>query len=129
MDPGSGAPYASLVGVADDGHGTPLLVLSGLADHSLHLRSSPRAALLISASIAGSGGELDRARVTLSGRALFLEGDEAAAARARYLVVHPDAEEWLSLPDFTPVRFEVIQVRYVGGFGRALTLRLEEYRG
>ncbi|MEW5738769.1 MAG: pyridoxamine 5'-phosphate oxidase family protein [Myxococcota bacterium] len=125
LDRESGAPFASLVAYVDDA-GRPLLLLSGLAEHSKNLRQRADASLLIVGD-AATPHSLDRPRVTLIGRVTWLDGAEATHARERFAAVHPEAKVWLTLPDFAPARLEVLQVRWVGGFARAVTVSAAEY--
>jgi putative heme iron utilization protein len=120
LDPASATPFASLVAVTDDGHGRPLMLLSGLSEHTRNLRAHPRASLLFTATL--DGATMDVPRVTLSGTVRWLDGDDALAARARILTHHPDAAQYADLPGFTPARLDVEAVRAVGGFARAASL-------
>jgi putative heme iron utilization protein len=120
----SGAPFVSLVAVVDDGRGAPLFLISGLAEHTRNLRRRPEASLLISTD----GATMDRPRVSLTGKVVFLEGDDAAAAQAVFTAALPEAKVWASLPDFVPARLEVDGARFVAGFGRAVSLSAEDYR-
>ena len=49
LTPETGAPLTTLVGVASDEDGAPLLLLSSLAAHSKNLANDPRASILIGA--------------------------------------------------------------------------------
>ncbi len=62
-----GAPFASLVTVATDVDGTPLLLLSRLSAHTLNLEADPRCSLLLSQG--GKGDPLAHPRLTVTGRA------------------------------------------------------------
>src|SRR5256885_2256484 len=114
-----GQPLATLVAVTDDGKGRPLFLLSGLAEHTRNLRAKPEASVLISGPVQGS---LDVPRVTLQGRIVWLEGEEAEGARHRFTETHEESKVWVTLKDFAPARLEITQVRWVGGFARAQTL-------
>ena len=46
----AGYPFGSLVAIACDGSGRPLLLLSGLAEHTQNLVATPEASILVSAS-------------------------------------------------------------------------------
>ncbi len=46
--------------------------------------------------------------------------------RARYLSIHPYAAEYIDLADFGLFRITVTEARYVGGFGRAITLKPDQ---
>jgi hypothetical protein len=116
-DAASGAPFASLVTVAFDHCGAPIMLLSELARHSANLAADGRAALLFD----GTGGErepLEGARVTYCGN-VAPSGD--AALIRRFLARHPDAAGYASFKDFSFYRMQVDMVHYVGGFGRIFT--------
>ena len=119
-----GSPLATLVAVTDDGSGRPLFLLSSLAEHTKNLKADARASVLISGVESSS---LDRPRVTLSGTLKWLEGEEAAAAKARFVATHEEAKVWVTLTDFQPARLEVDSVRFVGGFARAQLVPLDAY--
>lgn len=115
-----GGPFASLVAVATDGRGCPLLLLSDLARHTQNLKRDPRASLLLD----GSHGRRERLaapRLTLTGTIARADGD-AAAVRRRYLAGHPDAERLLSLADFHFYRLIPDAGHLVAGFGRIDTV-------
>jgi putative heme iron utilization protein len=121
----AGAPYVSLVAVLDDGAGRPLFLLSSLAEHTRNLKADARASLLVSAE--STKATMDRPRITFLGKVVWLAGEEADAARARFTDALPEAAVWVTLTDFQPARLEPDEVRYVGGFARAATLSVEDY--
>lgn len=112
-----GAPYASLVTLAPDADGAPVLLLSDLARHTGNLRRDPRASLLV--ADARAGDPLDAPRASLIGR-VVPAGD--AEARARFLARHPEAEGYAGFTDFHFFRMQVDEVHLVEGFGRIATL-------
>ena len=109
----AGHPFGSLVALAVDDGGRPLLLLSSLAEHTKNLEASPLASILV----AGEGG-LAGPRVTLLGQCARVPGGEVEAARATYLAAHPDASAWASFRDFAFWRLAIEDVRFVEGFGR-----------
>jgi putative heme iron utilization protein len=111
-----GFPFGSLVPFAQCARGRPLLLLSGLAQHTRNLLADPRASLLVLAP----GGEdpMQAPRGSFLGRATRVSGAEAEDGRARFLQRHPRAAAWFAL-DFDLWRLEVSEVRFVGGFGQA----------
>ncbi len=115
---GSGRPYASLVLSACDHDGSPILLLSDLADHSKNLAAEPKAALLFDGT-AGRDDPLTGPRASLLGEIRPIE-DEARAARlrARYLARHPGAEAYAGFADFRLYRMTVESAQLVAGFGR-----------
>src|SRR5579885_2609522 len=61
----AGWPFATLVAVAFDGRGRPLLLLSRLAEHTKNLEACDRASLLVGED--GPGDPLAGGRMTLVG--------------------------------------------------------------
>ncbi|HTR14811.1 MAG TPA: pyridoxamine 5'-phosphate oxidase family protein [Roseiarcus sp.] len=118
LDPESGAPLATLVGVASDFDGAPLFLMSTLSGHTRRLQRDPRASVLLSEPPA-RGDPLNHPRVTLSGRIVL---EASPNARARYLQRNPKATLYADFADFGIFRLEVESVHFNGGFGRAQSL-------
>jgi heme iron utilization protein len=109
-----GAPYVSLVNVATDHDGAPLLLLSDLADHTRNLAVDERASLLFD----GTGEREDPLageRVTLQGR---LRQSDEPRHRSRYLARHPAATGYADFKDFHFYRLAIERAHLVAGFGR-----------
>ena len=109
-----GWPYASLVLAAADHDGTPILLLSRLAEHTRNLEAEPRASLLFEA-VEGLESPLTGARATILGRA---ERSAEPRLRARFLARHPDAAGYADFGDFGFFRLNVERAHLVAGFGR-----------
>ena len=117
-DGGGGRPYVSLVTVATDLDGGPLLLLSRLADHTRNLDGDGRVSLLFDGT-EGLANPQTGPRVTVVGR--IAPGD-APRHRRRFLARHPGAALYADFADFAFRRVEVERVHWVGGFARALWL-------
>ena len=117
-----GFPYASLVNVATDVQGMPLLLISTLAWHTRNLVADPRASLMV-AEVPASGDALTGPRVSVMGR--FVKSDEAALRR-RYLARHPAAELYAGFADFAFWRMVPERAHAVAGFGRIETIPADE---
>ncbi|HXZ16846.1 MAG TPA: pyridoxamine 5'-phosphate oxidase family protein [Roseiarcus sp.] len=115
LDPTSGAPLATLVGVASDFSGAPLFLMSTLARHTRHLAADPRASLLLTGE-PERGDPLNHPRITLNGR---VEPAHSGRARIRYLQRNPKAKLYADFADFAFFRLAVESVHFNGGFGRA----------
>ncbi|AWN50311.1 pyridoxamine 5'-phosphate oxidase [Methylobacterium terrae] len=111
------APFASLVTVATDLDGTPLLLLSRLSAHTLNLEADPRCSILLARG--GKGDPLAHPRLTVTGIA---ERSDEARVRARFLARHPKAALYADFPDFAFFRLAVRAGHLNGGFARAATL-------
>jgi heme iron utilization protein len=114
----SGAPFATLVALATDHGGAPLLLLSGLSNHTKNIREDARASLLI-ASARKRGDPLNRPRLTLVGE---LRERPDAMAKARYLTRNPKAKLYAGFADFALFRLETTAIHFNGGFARAAAL-------
>jgi hypothetical protein len=110
----SRTPYVSLVLLATDTGGAPLMLLSGLAVHTRNLTSDAAASLLIDAT-GGHGDPMAGARVSLVGRANRTADENA---RHRFLLRHPEAAAYAGFADFAIFRFEPESAHLVEGFGR-----------
>jgi len=123
-DRAGGAPFVTLVGVASDYSGAPLLLLSTLSSHTKNLAADPSASLLL-VSPHRRGDPLNRPRLTLIG-ALKPAGDPAA--KSRYLARNPKAKLYAGFADFSMFRFETQSVHFNGGFGKAAPLTPADVR-
>lgn len=109
-----GMPYGSLVLLAGDRDGAPLLLISTLAEHTRNLTHDPRASLLIE-DTAGLDDPLTGPRATLVGE---IGRDDSQAARDRFLARHPSARMYADFGDFSFYRMTVAHCHLVAGFGR-----------
>ena len=112
-----GAPFASLVSVATLVDGRPIILVSELSAHTQHLRADGRCSLLLAQ--AGKGDPLAHPRLTLTGLADQLEGEERGMARARFLSRQPKASLYIDFPDFSFWRMTLEAAHLNGGFARA----------
>src|SRR5580700_4374774 len=117
-----GQPFASLVTPACAPDLSVLLLLSNLSEHTRHLRAEPRCSVLVR-SASGRAKPQTAARVTVTGVA---ELSDDTALKARYLAVHPHAEQYADFGDFHLWRIRPMGALFVGGFARAVRLRQAE---
>jgi putative heme iron utilization protein len=118
-----GVPFATLVTVATDPDGSPLLLTSRLSGHTVNMEREPRVSILLAQT--GKGDPLAHPRLTVMGRA---ERTEEPRARARFLARHPKAELYASFPDFSFWRVEIAGGHLNGGFARAAGLAAADLR-
>lgn len=115
---GSGDPFSTLVTVATDHDGSPLILVSQLSAHTRHLDADPRCSLLLAET--GPGDPLTHPRLTITGKAVKITDERPrAAVRARFLSRHPRAELYADFADFSFWRIAMEQVHLNGGFARA----------
>lgn len=122
IEPAGGWPYSSLVNVAATADGALLLLVSRLSVHTQALARDPRCSLLLAE--AGRGDPLAHPRLTVFGRAVFLDRDteEQRGARRRFLARHPQAERYADFSDFSFARIQPERALLNAGFGRASEL-------
>lgn len=123
LDRETGRPYVSLVGMAADRDGAPLMLISDLARHTANLEADPRASVLC--ADVGAGDPLAHPRVTVFGRCVAADKD---ALKARWLARQPDSATYIDFGDFNMVRLEPEGAHLVAGFGRIVDLGWDEIR-
>ena len=126
LDRNSGYPFASLVNVATDVDGAPLILVSKLATHTANLECDGRASLLLAET--GKGDALAHPRLTVLGSmALVGRGStEEPRVRRRFLSRHPKSELYAGFGDFAFWRMAVVSAHLNGGFARAADLTAAE---
>lgn len=120
----TGHPFGSMVTVACEPDGTPVILLSGLAAHSRNLAEDPRASLLFEDRTGGDPQQA--ARITVVGAVEPVDGEAEPIARRRYLTRNPDAALYAGFGDFAFHRLVVEDAHLVAGFGRAVRIRRED---
>jgi putative heme iron utilization protein len=126
VDPETGWPTATRVGVSTDFDGAPIILISRLAAHTKALLKDVRCSLLLGTP--GKGDPLAHARVSLACKAREIEpgSDEARRMAQRYLSHQPKAELYVGLGDFRFFRLEPKSASLNGGFGKAYALTAAE---
>jgi putative heme iron utilization protein len=122
-----GTPWASLVTYGTLSDGSPVLLLSTLAEHGRNLLENRQASLMVQ-DPNHEGEPLAGGRVTLAGRTVRPDehplGEEA---RRVHLEAVPSAEMYADFNDFSFWILEVDRARWVGGYGRMDTTYTEDY--
>lgn len=122
LDRNTGHPFASLVNVATDRDGSPMILASRLATHTANLEADGRASLLIAET--GKGDALAHPRLTVLGSFAPVPrgSDDEPRLRARFLTRHPKSELYAGFADFGFWRMDVVSAHLNGGFARAADL-------
>jgi len=113
-DAEAGSPYAALVLMAVDHDASPILLISGLAEHTKDIARDDRVSLLVDGT-AGLDEPLTGPRVSLMGR---IRRTEEPRHRTRFLARHPGAATYADFRDFGFYWVEVARAHLVAGFGR-----------
>ena len=120
-----GQPFASLVTPATAPDGTVLFLVSGLSEHTRHLRADPRCSILVTGP-AETANAQTAPRLTIVGTAVR---ERDPALKARWVTLHPYAAFYADLPDFTLWRLTPERGAFIGGFARAFKLSGAELVG
>ena len=122
LDRNTGHPFASLVNVATDVDGSPLILTSRLSTHTANLEHDGRASILLAET--GKGDPLAHPRLTVLGTMMRLDpgSDEDARVRRRFLARHPKSELYAGFADFAFWHMRAVSAHLNGGFARAADL-------
>jgi heme iron utilization protein len=123
IDRNTGHPFASLVNVATDFDGSPLILISRLSTHTANLEADGRASLLLAST--GKGDPLAHPRLTVLGSFVRVprESGDDARVRRRFLARHPKSELYAGFGDFSFWRLNAVSAHLNGGFARAADLK------
>src|SRR5690348_12028995 len=123
LDRNTGHPFASLVNVATDSDGSPLILVSRLSTHTANLEKDARVSILLAET--GKGDPLAHPRLTVLGAMLAVERESTddARVRRRFLARHPKSELYAGFGDFSFWRMQVVSAHLNGGFARAADLK------
>jgi putative heme iron utilization protein len=123
LDRNTGHPFASLVNVATDVDGLPVILTSRLSTHTANLERDGRASVLLAET--GKGDPLAHPRLTVLGTFASVARGSAdeARVRRRFLARHPKSELYVGFGDFSFWRMTVASAHLNGGFARAADLK------
>src|SRR5260370_16223805 len=115
LDRNTGHPFSSLVNVANDQAGSPLILVSRLSTHTANIEVDPRASVLLAST--GKGDPLAHPRLTVLGTFANISRDAPDAARVqrRFLSRHPKSRLYAGFGDFTFWRLQVVSAHLNGG--------------
>jgi putative heme iron utilization protein len=123
LDRNTGHPFCSLVTVATDVDGSPLILTSRLSTHTANLEADGRASVLLAQT--GKGDPLAHPRLTVLGTfaPVARDSEDDRRVRRRFLARHPKAELYAGFGDFSFWRLAVVSAHLNGGFARAADLK------
>ncbi|KAL8459774.1 hypothetical protein ACS0TY_031625 [Phlomoides rotata] len=110
-----GYPSGSMVDLACDAYGSPILAVSSLATHTKDLLANAKCSLLV----AKDPEDRTDLVIIVHGDAITVSETDREAIRTAYLARHPDAF-WVDFRDFQFLRIEPKIVRYVSGVATAV---------
>ena len=128
LDRNTGHPFASLVNVATDVDGSPVILVSRLSTHTANIEVDGRVSILLAQT--GKGDPLAHPRLTVLGHIARIAPDEPdeARVRRRFLARHPKSELYAGFADFSFWRLAIASAHLNGGFARAADLAGDDVR-
>ncbi len=120
----SGYPFGSVVPYSVDQSGSPIILISDIAQHTKNIMADGRVSLTI---LDHSSDDLQaNARLTLLAQAFppIMMKDEIADRYYRYF---PDAKDYHKSHDFRFFRLNLEKIRYIGGFGEIHWLKAKAF--
>jgi len=126
LDRNTGHPFVSLVNVATDVDGAPVILTSRLSTHTANLEADGRGSVLLAET--GKGDSLAHPRLTVLGSfaAVARASADEARVRRRFLARHPKSELYAGFGDFAFWRMQVVSAHLNGGFARAADLKASD---
>jgi putative heme iron utilization protein len=126
IDRNTGHPFSSLVNIATDADGAPLILVSRLSTHTANIEVDPRASVLLAST--GKGDPLAYPRLTVLGTFAKIERNTPDGARVqrRFLSRHPKSNLYAGFGDFSFWRLNVVAAHLNGGFARAADLKAND---
>src|SRR5260221_8789773 len=126
IDRNTGHPFSSLVNVATDADGSPVILVSRLSTHTANIEADPRASVLLAST--GKGDPLAHPRLTVLGTFANIERNTPDGARVqrRFLSRHPKSNLYAGFGDFTFWRLHVASAHLNGGFSPPAQLKASD---
>jgi len=126
IDRNTGHPFSSLVNLATDADGSPLILVSRLSTHTANIEVDPRASVLLAST--GKGDPLAYPRLTVLGTFANIERNTPNGARVqrRFLSRHQKSKLYAGFGDFSFWRLNVVSAHLNGGFARAADLKASD---
>jgi heme iron utilization protein len=124
----AGYPFGSVVSFGLEPTGSPLFVISRLAEHTRNVSVDGRASVLVTEAHEPGRDPLGAGRVTLIGDVAIVPEAGQAAAVAMVVDRVPAVGRYAGYGDFACYRLEIRAVRWVGGFGAMDWVEADAYR-
>ncbi len=126
VEPETGIPIVSRIGVATDIGGNLVFLASEISNHTRALVRDPRASIMVGEP--GKGDPLAHPRITLIGiiEKIDRTGNERDLLCDPYLVRHPKAKLYIDFLDFHFFRLNLQRANLNGGFGKAFMLEADD---
>jgi heme iron utilization protein len=118
----AGYPFGSVMPFVLGHDCQPIVLISTIAEHTKNILANPKVSLLV---FAGAEDLHANGRLTLIGEATQIDKDDADLM-ARYCRYFPESTGYLAMHDFQFYRINILQARYIAGFGMMSWMSGEE---
>ena len=115
-----GYPFGSVTPYALDNDCNPIILISGIAQHTKNINADSKVSLTI---VSGEDDVQANARLTFIGDASITEDE---AAKEHYLRKFPQANKYFEAHDFYFYKIDLKRARYIEGFGKIWWLDPDE---
>ena len=117
-------PYGSIVSFSLDEDGHPFFIFSDISLHTRNILANNSISLCVTEYGFCSASD---SRVSITGN-LIINEENNNYYKEKYLKYHPGAD-WINFPDFKVYSMnEIKDIAFVGGFGRALKIKVKDYK-
>ena len=115
----AGYPFGSVMPFVLDHNCQPIVLISSIAEHTKNIIANPKVSLLVfqSNNLKSAEDLHANGRLTLIGEAEQLEKNDADLM-ARYCRYLPESTGYLDMHDFQFYRINIVQARFIAGFGK-----------
>jgi len=120
-----GTPFGTPAPYALDKEGRPVVFLSNMAVHTKNLKKNDKCSVMVFKE--NKDDPFNSARVTFVGKMVKIEDKERAEYKKLFLAKNKTAEDFADFEDFNFYRLEIEKIFYVGGFGDAGWVEVEDY--
>ncbi len=111
-----GYPFGSVVPYCLDQTGTPIILISQIAQHTKNILADPKVSLITIEQ--GVDDVQIGGRLTWIADVKTLQDEESEAAADRYYQYFPQSRNFHKVHDFDFYRLELVRARYIAGFGK-----------
>ena len=115
----TGYPFGSVMPFVLGHDCQPIVLISDIAEHTKNIIANPKVSLLIfqSDNLKSAEDLHANGRLTLIGEATKLDKNDADLM-ARYCRYLPESTGYLAMHDFNFYRINIVQARFIAGFGK-----------
>lgn len=111
-----GYPFGSVVPYCLDRTGSPIVLISQIAQHTKNIMVDPKVSLITIEQ--GANDVQIGGRLTWIADVVSLQDEESDAAADRYYKYFPQSRGFHKVHDFDFYRLELVRARYIAGFGK-----------